>query len=216
MSQRQFGTMRKLASGRWQVRYPDGSGLRIPADRTFPTKADAARFLASAQTDMARGQFLDPRDGKITLKQWTEEWLALPGKRAASIAHDRQALGVFLPDLGMLPLSAITPKHVQAAVNARAKRAAPATLRRDFAALRAVLNAAVDADRIARSPLGRSLSLRSLRRTTRHFRLKGSPSWLTPCLGTIERLSSQEPSSACAGARQSVYGCAISTSPAAP
>lgn len=152
MSKRQFGTVRKLPSGRWQARYPDGSGRKVPADRTFPTKADAARFLASVQTDMARGQFLDPREGKITLAQWSDEWLALPGKRAATIARDRQGLEVFLPTLGALPLSAITPKHVQAAVNARAREAAPTTLRRDFASLRAVLNAAVDADRIARSP----------------------------------------------------------------
>lgn len=155
MSKRQFGSIRKLPSGRWQARYPNGSGRMLPADRTFPTKADASLFLSSVQTDMGRGQFLDPRDGKITLAQWSDEWLALPGKRAASIVRDRQGLGVFLPDLGALPLSAITPKHVQATVNARAKKAAPATLRRDFAALRAVLNAAVDADRIARSPARR-------------------------------------------------------------
>ena len=152
MSNRQFGTIRKLPSGRWQARYPDGSGRKVPADRTFPTKADAAQFLASVQTDLARGQFLDPREGKITLAQWSEEWLALPGKRPASVTRDRQGLDVFLPSLGSLPLSAITPKHVQAAVSARTKVAAPATVRRDFAALRAVLNAAVDADRIARSP----------------------------------------------------------------
>ena len=101
MSKRQFGTLRKLPSGRWQARYPDGSGRKVPADRTFPTKADAARFLASVQTDMGRGQFLDPREGKITLAQWSKEWLALPGKRAASIARDRQGLEVFLPDLGV-------------------------------------------------------------------------------------------------------------------
>ena len=102
MSKRQFGTIRKLPSGRWQARYPDGSGRKVPADRTFPTKADAAQFLASVQTDMARGQFLDPREGKITLAQWTDEWLALPGKRAASIARDRQGLDVFLPSLGVV------------------------------------------------------------------------------------------------------------------
>jgi integrase len=162
MSKRQFGTIRRLPSGRWQARYPDGSGRKLPADRTFPTKADAARFLASVQTDMARGQFLDPREGKITLAQWSEEWLALPGKRPASVARDRQGLAVFLPDLGALPLSAITPKHVQAAVNARAQQAAPSTLVRDFSALRAVLNAAVDADRIARSP-ARKIALPAVR-----------------------------------------------------
>ena len=59
---------------------------------------------------------------------------------------------MFLTDLGSLPLSAISPKHIQAAVNARSREASPSTLARDFSALRAVLNAAVDAERIARSP----------------------------------------------------------------
>jgi len=166
MSKRQFGNVRKLPSGRWQARYPDGSGRKVPADRTFSTKADANQFLSSVQTDMARGQFLDPREGKITLAQWSKEWLALPGKRAASVSRDRQGLDVVLPSLGALPLSAITPKHVQAAVNARAKEAAPSTLARDFSALRAVLNAAVDADRIARSP-ARKIALPTVRPTER-------------------------------------------------
>jgi hypothetical protein len=54
MSKRQFGTVRKLPSGRWQARYPDGSGRKVSADRTFPTKADANQFLNAVQTDMAR------------------------------------------------------------------------------------------------------------------------------------------------------------------
>src|SRR6185437_10603156 len=58
------------------------------------------------------------------------------------------------------------PKNVQAAVNARAQEVAPATLHRDFSALRAVLNAAVDADRIARSP-ARRIALPANRATER-------------------------------------------------
>jgi integrase len=42
--------------------------------------------------------------------------------------------------------------HVQAAVDARARTAAPATIARDFSTLRAVLNAAIDAEIIGRSP----------------------------------------------------------------
>ncbi len=45
--------------------------------------------------------------------------------------------------------------HIQGAVDARAKTVAPATLARDFSALRAVFNAAVDADLIGRSPARR-------------------------------------------------------------
>jgi integrase len=59
---------------------------------------------------------------------------------------------VFRPVLGDLALSAVTPVHVQAAVDERRGRAAPATVARDFATLRALFNAAVDADLIGRSP----------------------------------------------------------------
>jgi hypothetical protein len=36
----QFGTVRKLLSGRWQARYRDSCGRIIAAPSTFPTKTD--------------------------------------------------------------------------------------------------------------------------------------------------------------------------------
>jgi len=42
--ERQFGTVRKLPSGRWQARYRDGSGQMFSAPSTFPTKTDATPF----------------------------------------------------------------------------------------------------------------------------------------------------------------------------
>ena len=152
MSRRQFGRVRQLPSGRWQARYAVDDGDLRTAPRTFPTKGDAARYLATIETDLARGQYIDPRLGTVTLSEWAEQWLTRPGKRANSVARDRQALEAFLRDLGGRPLASITPMHVQGVVDARAKLVSPATLARDFSALRAVLNSAVDADIIGRSP----------------------------------------------------------------
>lgn len=149
---RRFGRLRQLPSGRWQARYPDRSGRDVAAPVTFSTKGDAALWLVAIEADLARGQHVDQRAGRITLNQWAEQWLARPGKRANSVARDRQALAVFTPDLGARPLSSITPMHVQAAIDARGQAVSAATLTRDVAALRAVLNAAVDADLIGRSP----------------------------------------------------------------
>ncbi len=152
MSRRQFGRIRQLPSGRWQARYAvDGGELRTAPCR-FPTKGDAARYLATIETDLARGQYIDPRLGMVTLWEWAEQWLARPGKRANSVARDRQALEAFLKDLGGRPVASITPMHVQGVVDVRAKLVSPATLARDFSALRAVLNSAVSADIIGRSP----------------------------------------------------------------
>jgi len=151
-SRRRFGRLRKLPSGRWQARYPDHSGRDVPAPVTFPTKGDADRWLVETEADMARGHHLDTRAGRVTFRQWAEQWLARPGKRANSIVRDRQGLQVFMADLGPRPLSSITALQVQAAVDYRGRSVSAATLVRDVAALRAVFNAGVDADLIARSP----------------------------------------------------------------
>jgi len=155
MGKRQFGSVRKLPSGRWQARYPDRSGLMITAPTTFPTKQTAGQFLSGIETDMARGTYIDPRAGRTTLARWSAQWLGRTGKRANSVARDKQALDVFLADLGPIALGDLTPPLIQPAVDRRARGAAPATVARDFSALRAVLNAAVDADLIGRSPARR-------------------------------------------------------------
>jgi integrase len=151
-SRRRFGRVRKLPSGRWQARYPDRTGRDMAAPHTFATKGDADRWLVNVEAEMARGQRFDPSAGRVTLGEWTERWLARPGKRANSVVRDRQALDVFMPSLGTRALSSITAVDVQLAIDARGQAVAPATLARDVSALRAVLNAAVDADLIDRSP----------------------------------------------------------------
>ena len=45
---RAFGSVRQLASGRWQARYLDAAGVRDTAPRTFPTKVEATRYLHRA------------------------------------------------------------------------------------------------------------------------------------------------------------------------
>jgi integrase len=151
--QRQFGSIRKLPSGRWQARYRDPSGQQVPAPVTFSSKGDAAAYIAARQTDISRSDYVDPRLGKVTLAAWAAQWLALPGKRPRAVERDRIGLAPFLQALGSVELGRLTPLDIQAVVNARAETVSPATVHRDVAALRAVLSAAVDADMIGRSPL---------------------------------------------------------------
>lgn len=183
MSRRQFGRIRRLPSGRWQARYPVGDGELHAAPQTFATKGDASRYLSTVEADLLRGQYLDPRAGRVTFAEWADQWLERSGKRRNSIARDSQALEVFMGDLGPRPLAAITPMHVQGAVDARARGVAPATVARDFSALRAMFNAAVDADVIGRSPC-RKIALPRVRPPQR---VAVSPE-------DLERLASEVPS----------------------
>lgn len=87
---RQFGTVRRLPSGRWQARYRDGSGQMFSAPSTFPTKTDAARFVAVVEADIARRLYIDPR-GTSNLRRVvrppagvTREARRIDGRRSAS------------------------------------------------------------------------------------------------------------------------------------
>ena len=72
---RRFGSVRRLPSGRFQARYRDETGTEYTAPETFPTKTAAARWLATVETDMMRGHWIEPRSGQVTLQSYAEEWL---------------------------------------------------------------------------------------------------------------------------------------------
>jgi len=73
---RQFGSIRKLPSGRYQARYQDESGEVFTAPETFARRVDAHHYLAQMETDMSRGQWHDPRLGKTLLRDWAKQFLA--------------------------------------------------------------------------------------------------------------------------------------------
>jgi Phage integrase, N-terminal SAM-like domain len=154
MGKRVFGTIRRLPSGRWQARYSDPNGRQVAAPTVFPTKAAAARWLSTIEADIVRGHYRDPRTGDVTFAEWVERWLSSnPAKRPTTLARDRVVLEKhFMPALGPMRLSTITPLDVQGAVAAMAERVKPNTSRTNVAVLRAALNAAVDVDLIVRSP----------------------------------------------------------------
>lgn len=122
MTRRPFGRVRKLPSGKWQARYPTGDGELRTAPRTFSTKGDASSYLATIEADLLRGQYVDPRAGKVLFSTWAEQWLQRAGKRRNTVVRDRQAIAHFLPQLGPRPLGAITPMLVQGAVDERARK----------------------------------------------------------------------------------------------
>lgn len=102
MGRRQFGSVRRLPSGRWQARYWTQTGEERTARQTFATKGDASRFLARVQTEMDRGEWHDPRLARITFGRWVEEYLAgARHKRPTTRARDEVVLRThFLPELG--------------------------------------------------------------------------------------------------------------------
>ena len=111
---RQFGRIRKLPSGRWQVRYPGMDGRPRTAPKTFQTKAEAGRFLARIESDLDRGVLLDHRLGRVTVGEWAgfmPTTAHLKPKTRASYASLLNA--TILPVLGDLPLGGLRPLDIQ-------------------------------------------------------------------------------------------------------
>ena len=84
---RSFGAIRKLASSRYQASYQDRYGNRFTAPETFTSYEHADLFLAQKQVEISRGLFIDPRKGKITLKEW---WIEYSNTRQDWAATTRQ------------------------------------------------------------------------------------------------------------------------------
>jgi len=188
MGRRTFGSARRLASGRWQASYWL-DGRRNVGPVTFETKADACAWLASVETTLRNGTWIDPDAGDLPFAAWCEWYLEhATHKRATTLARDRRVVRTHLvPALGRLPLRSITPLHIRSLVATWTATMAPATVRTDYAVLRAILNAAVDADLIVRSPCrGIRMPPPSARRSA-SSRPTSSSAWPTPSRRSTDR-----------------------------
>ena len=161
-----FGSVRKLASGRWQARYRDQAGRPMTAPSTFDTKRAALDHLASVQADRMRGVYRDHRDGAQIFSEYAEEWISNGGSRGRLAPKTAELYrGLIARDLehfGPLALSAITPAEVRrwftrarrdtAARAAKRGGTGATSLRQSYAFLRAVMATAVRDRLIGENP----------------------------------------------------------------
>ncbi|WP_251021991.1 hypothetical protein [Streptomyces sp. ISL-10] len=86
-----------------------GGGIPGVKDRSFDTLKDAKTWLAQARTDARRGEFVDPRDGAISLKEYIEaHWWPMQSGDPSTIARIEQRLRrPIVSHLGAQPLNGI-------------------------------------------------------------------------------------------------------------
>jgi integrase len=143
---------RHRAKGKvFQARFRDHDGREHC--RTFRAKGDAQAWLNDSLARMQRGEWNNVLAVKTTFGEWAEQWLAVPGKRATTLARDRNVLEThWIPALGRRRLPTITPADVHAVVKAMSERLAPKTVATNYGVFRACINAALAVDLIGRSP----------------------------------------------------------------
>jgi integrase len=145
----------KKRNGRWQAAYRDPD--KQERTKTFDRKVDAERWLDLNGADLARGQWLDPRLGKVAFSDWAERWTATTvANRVSTRARDASYLRThILPVFGDRAVGSIIHLEVRGWVAELSSRKAPATVQKAFQILSKIMGAAVDAGLIPANPCDR-------------------------------------------------------------
>ncbi|MEV1331497.1 tyrosine-type recombinase/integrase [Micromonospora costi] len=136
----------------WLVRWRDEAGKQ--RKRAFTRKVDADRFRSEVEHKLNVGEYIDPKAGRVTFRQYAEQWRqAQPHRPNTAYNKASQLTKHAYPVLGTRPLAAIRPSEIQAWVTGL--DLAPSSVRPVYSTVRAIFAAAVRDRLIARSPADR-------------------------------------------------------------
>ena len=114
-SRRQWGSIRSLASGRYQARYFDPDTRReVPAPQTFATKGAADRWLAAKRTELDAGTAVDDKAGNRPLREWWPGyWRSTQSRKPHTRLGYETAWRLRIePRFASMPVRRIRPSHV--------------------------------------------------------------------------------------------------------
>src|SRR6266487_3300178 len=148
---RRFGNVRKLPSGRYQVRYLGLDGRMRSHPETFARKSDADRVVSLLEAQLIAGEWTDPRRGRVNLGEYARLWITQrTGLRPRTADLYRWLLAKHIePYLGMVPIGKISTQLVRQWRADLLSHGVSATMAaKAYRLLRAVLATAVEDDRI--------------------------------------------------------------------
>jgi len=159
---RDFGSIRKLPSGKYQARYTHPhTGMRHTARDTYPLKGDANAWLVAQQSAIMQGTWKDTASTRSTLGDYGLQWIAQqvlkPNVRENYLSSWRIHI---LPQLGALALPDLTSERVRKWKHDRLAVAGDYAVKNAYSVLRAVMNTALDDNIIKNNPCNRSNSVR--------------------------------------------------------
>lgn len=143
-----FGTVRKLPSDRYQVRYYGPDGRRHSAPQIFERKADATKYLALVEAKIARDEWANPDRGRILLGDYADKWISeQAGLRPSTVQLYRRLLNKYVGPLGEYPLNRLTTAGLREwRANLLNKGVAETIVTKSYRQLRAVPTTAVEDD----------------------------------------------------------------------
>ncbi len=123
-----MASIKKLSDGKFQARFRDRAG-RQHAKR-FPRKTLAQEWLDEQIAGLVRGDFVQPRSGDVTFRDYAERWRTAQLHHrdvTASLYESRLRLHVY-PHIGARPLKSIHRVDVQSVVSIASKTLAPSSV----------------------------------------------------------------------------------------
>jgi integrase len=125
----------------------------VQRKRAFDRRVDAHRFLVEVAADLARGAYVDPRGGRVTVREYGEGWRSAQVHRATTAAQVESHLRRHVyPTFGDRPLGSVRPSEVQGWVRGLEQHLAPATIQVVYSFVAGIFRAAVRDRLIAVSP----------------------------------------------------------------
>jgi integrase len=153
---RRFGNVRKLRSGRYQIRYPGPDGRIRSGPETYARSSDAQRAVTLIEAELMAGEWADPGRGKVRLGPYAARWIAQrPGLRPRTADLYSWLLRKYIvPQLGAVPLGKLsTPMIREWRASLLGDGVSVSMAAKAYRLLRAVLTTAVEEDKIlARNP----------------------------------------------------------------
>lgn len=134
---------------RWRARYVDDHGREH--GKMFGRKVDAKAWLDEFTAAAVTGQYVDPKAGQITFRDYAEAWRKIQVQRPSSRAHVETMLRRHAyPVLGDRRLASILPSDIQAWV--KGLELAPATVGVIHGIASTVFKAAIRDRRLVANP----------------------------------------------------------------
>ncbi len=112
---RRFGNVRRLPSGRYQIRYPGPDGRIRTGPETYERKGDADRALVLVESDIRMGRWTDPERGRVKLADYAAIWITeRPGLRPRTADNYRWLLKKHIvPHLGGVPVGKLSTPMIR-------------------------------------------------------------------------------------------------------
>ena len=147
-----MSSIKQRVNGQWRARYRDEAGKEHA--RHFDRKTDAQRWLDEVTASVVTGNYVDPKAGKITFRQFFDQWsVRQVWKPGTTAAMKLAALSTPFADV---PMANIRRSHVEAWIRAMDRQGlAPGTIHTRYVNVRSVFRAAVFDRVIAHDPTDR-------------------------------------------------------------